>query len=264
MLLDENRICANPGLRSLAKLMLNSFWGKFGQRENPGQVSIINNPKDFFDKLENPNVEVHQVIPINEDMLIVHWQYLEESALPLSTVNVVIAAYTTTHARLELYEYLDTLGENVLYYDTDSVIYIQRPGDVDLPVGDYLGELTNELELYGKNAYIRAFSSSGPKSYAFEVVNPDNTNVTTVCKVKGICLNHKNSSTINFESLTNAILNNTSSLTLLNSNKIVRTKTHSVVSKPEIRVFQVVYTKRKRCASSFETLPYGFKQQKTE
>ena len=32
--LDYQRIEKNPGLHSLAKLMLNSFWGKFGQHPN--------------------------------------------------------------------------------------------------------------------------------------------------------------------------------------------------------------------------------------
>jgi hypothetical protein len=32
--LDPNNINHNQGLRSLSKLLLNSFWGKFGQRMN--------------------------------------------------------------------------------------------------------------------------------------------------------------------------------------------------------------------------------------
>lgn len=32
--LDYNKVQKNPGLRSLSKLMLNSFWGKFEQRPN--------------------------------------------------------------------------------------------------------------------------------------------------------------------------------------------------------------------------------------
>ena len=32
--LDPAKISYNPGLRILAKLMLNSFWGKFAQRSN--------------------------------------------------------------------------------------------------------------------------------------------------------------------------------------------------------------------------------------
>lgn len=30
--LDRDNIAKNPALRSIAKLLLNSFWGKFGQR----------------------------------------------------------------------------------------------------------------------------------------------------------------------------------------------------------------------------------------
>ena len=35
--LDYQHIEKNPGLHSLAKLMLNSFWGKFGQHPNQTQ-----------------------------------------------------------------------------------------------------------------------------------------------------------------------------------------------------------------------------------
>ena len=40
-----------------------------------------------------------------------------------SSGNIAIAAFVTSYARLCLYEKLDELGENVLYYNTDSVIY---------------------------------------------------------------------------------------------------------------------------------------------
>jgi hypothetical protein len=41
-------------------------------------------------------------------------------------MNVAVAAYFTTQARLKLYEYRRVLGESVLYCDTDSTIYIQK------------------------------------------------------------------------------------------------------------------------------------------
>ena len=43
--LDPTKIAYNPSRRSLAKLMLNSLWGKFGRRDNLMQV------KTFFDPL---------------------------------------------------------------------------------------------------------------------------------------------------------------------------------------------------------------------
>ena len=45
--LDPTNIEKNPGLRSLAKLMLNSLWGKFGQRENIMQVKAFYDPNLF-------------------------------------------------------------------------------------------------------------------------------------------------------------------------------------------------------------------------
>src|SRR6185312_6759617 len=43
VLLDKAKIQVNPGLRQLAKLMLNSFWGKYGQRSNLPQVEYVSN-----------------------------------------------------------------------------------------------------------------------------------------------------------------------------------------------------------------------------
>lgn len=83
---------------------------------------------------------------------------------------MAIAAYVTTGARLKLYSYLDTSGESVLYCDTNSVIHIRNVADPpNVPTGDFLGKLTNELEDFGPDAYIDKFVSSGPQNNAFSV-----------------------------------------------------------------------------------------------
>ena len=38
------KILNNPDLRSLAKLILNYFWDKFGQRENQAKTNIVRDP----------------------------------------------------------------------------------------------------------------------------------------------------------------------------------------------------------------------------
>lgn len=35
-----------------------------------------------------------------------------------------MGAMTTTHARLVLYELLEKLGDRLLYFDTDSIIFL--------------------------------------------------------------------------------------------------------------------------------------------
>ena len=39
--LNYNNIRKNPGLRYIAKIMLNSFWGKFAQRPNLPKTEIV-------------------------------------------------------------------------------------------------------------------------------------------------------------------------------------------------------------------------------
>ena len=93
--------------------------------------------------------------------------------------NVVIAAFTTAHARLMLYEELDMLKERVLYYDTDSIIYLTKLGETEPRLGNYIGELTDELG----GDHITIFASGGPKNYCYE------TNTGKVeTKVRGITL----------------------------------------------------------------------------
>ena len=76
---------------------------------------------------------------------------------------MVIAAFTTAYARLKLYDVLDMLQERVLYCDTDSVIFVSKPGDSEQPLGHYLGELTDELN----DDHIPTFVSGRPKNYAY-------------------------------------------------------------------------------------------------
>ena len=43
--LDPQSIECNPGKRFVAKLCLNSFWGKFAQKSDVTQAMVITDPK---------------------------------------------------------------------------------------------------------------------------------------------------------------------------------------------------------------------------
>ncbi len=60
-----------------------------------------------------------QIRIINNEVLGVSYTYEDEFVPALPNTSEVIAAFTTTWARLALYKYLDLLGERVLYCDTD-------------------------------------------------------------------------------------------------------------------------------------------------
>lgn len=52
--------------------------------------------------------------------------YVENS----KSTNIHIAAFTTAHARLRLYNMLDKLGKAVVYYDIDSIVYIVNGNEI--------------------------------------------------------------------------------------------------------------------------------------
>ena len=60
--IELGEIKPNPGMRAIAKLCLNSLWGKFGQRENMKQTKYVTEPKDFYkilldDEIDNLNIQ---------------------------------------------------------------------------------------------------------------------------------------------------------------------------------------------------------------
>jgi len=95
---------------------LNSFWGKFGQRTNLPKTEVVKLYQHLSTLLTCPEHEITDILPVNDDVIYVSWRLREEA--------VTIAAYTTALARLKLYSYLELLDRRVLYYDTDSCIYI--------------------------------------------------------------------------------------------------------------------------------------------
>ncbi|XP_031348773.1 uncharacterized protein LOC116174886 [Photinus pyralis] len=258
VLLDPTKIEKNPGLRQLGKSVITSFWGKLGQRENQSKTTIIRQSGEFYNIITNPSIDINSVLPINEETLLVNWEYKEEAYNPLSTVNVVLAAYTTAHARLKLYEYLERLDDRVLYYDTDSIIYVSAPELYDPPLGQFLGELTNELEDEGIGSYIKEFVSGGPKNYAYKAWSSSKGCDVTVCKVKGISLTYKTAQIINFDKIMKMVLEEEEAIPITSS-LIKRSTEHDVFTSSTTKLYRPNSTKR-RFASDGSSHPYGFKK----
>ena len=48
VLLDKSKIAYNEGLRAIAKLILNSFWGRYGMKENKSLYKLITKTREWF------------------------------------------------------------------------------------------------------------------------------------------------------------------------------------------------------------------------
>ena len=177
----------------------------------------------------------------------------------------MIAAFCTSWARLKLWSIMNRLGSRVLYHDIDSIIFSAKDSDQYIrPLGEYLGELTNELTCKELNCktencqghWIEEFISCGPKNYSFRV----NTG-QIICKVKGFSLNHRSSLVINFNTMKEALYawKNDKPIKLITvKTELVRDKhepkvTNRIVSKH----YGVVYDKRVMLPD-FTTVPFGF------
>ena len=269
--LEYNSIAKNPGLRSLAKLMLNSMWGKFGQKPNKTQVQQFTDPIQFHDFISSDQLDIHkiQIHKNNEDLVEVFYTKQEEDMDIHSNLNIFIACFTTCWARLRLYDALDMLGERVLYYDTDSIIYVQNlddPEEQQPELGDYLGDFTNELK--PPTDYIVEFASAGPKNYGYVTAAGKKE-----CKVKGFGLNTEGSRYINYQLLRdnvkleiqqpfyhpgkNQML--TRQYPVKRSYRIVRDPTtYQLETREEVKNYQLVYDKRVIDKETFMTYPYGY------
>jgi hypothetical protein len=126
-MLDLENIKSNPGMRKIMKLLLNAFWGKYGMKVNKPRFKIIVNPNEWYEMLQNQSLYIiHSVDFSNERFIVIFYSFTNEQHVQSYDVNVVIAAFVTCHARLHLLNELIKLNERVLYFDTDSVIFVQN------------------------------------------------------------------------------------------------------------------------------------------
>ena len=87
---------------------------------------------------------------------------VEEEVIPSSKTNIFTASFTTCCARLELYKYLELLKEQVLYFDTDNIIYLWRKGLHNVETGPFLGQMKDKTA----GVPIQVFVTGGPKIIA--------------------------------------------------------------------------------------------------
>ena len=139
-----------------------------------------------------------------------------------------------------------------------TVIYVQKEGEPPkVTIGDYLGDLTDELEESDSGCSIDEFFSGGPEKYAFSVICPSTCKRITKCKVNGITLNYENTKVVNFTSLRIMILENAPPVHVHNPKKIKRKHGGIVVSEQKTKEYNVVFKKR-RLTETFDSLPYGY------
>ncbi|KAK3908164.1 Neutral ceramidase [Frankliniella fusca] len=212
-----------------------------------------------MDIVTDPAKVVSALVPIGDKCVQVTWTPVDDAEETLPTSSLVHAAFTTCFGRLQLYKYLDIVKDRALYCDTDSVAYISRPGEPDLPTGNHLGDLTDQVEQdYGQGSFITEMVCGGPKNYSYKVmVNGDENNIQTCIKVRGISINKSCDDLVTFENLREMVMNKKDKVHVPIPRKITRIAPWRIVNRDTSKDWRVVNTKRRRVDLA-NTVPHGY------
>lgn len=265
--LDPLNIEVNPSKRNLAKLCANSLWGKMVQRPVHQGTEIFSDLDSFHEFVSNEGIEINNIIACEEKAL-VSWKYLNTDDTDFTgqanNESVSTGVYTTALARIKLYRELEQIDPQcLLYCDTDSIIYVEKPDSNYVPkIGTCIGDLTDEITAkFGPTAYAGEFVSTAPKTYALRIkFSCDSDKCLEIAKCKGYMTSNQN--VLSFDRIKSLL--DGESISTLNKTHINRTKSFNVVSKPLHKEFRFSFNKRacleenKLGISSFDTVPYGY------
>ncbi|PIC17425.1 hypothetical protein B9Z55_023669 [Caenorhabditis nigoni] len=154
IVLNEALFSKKPGKKAVAKLMLNSL------KVDRGNSTIIIDPAKFYRIFHDKFIEITPA-------LVVKHRKNVKCLTSSRTRAMQIAAYTTSYARFYLYDFMEKVGgENIFYADTDSIVYRIPEGEEDPlenNIGSFLGDLTSEL-----SGEMLEFVALGPKTYCYK------------------------------------------------------------------------------------------------
>ena len=266
--LSANDIEKNPALRFIAKLFLNTLWGKLAQRPNLKQTTVCTEYHEYWRLACDESKLIKGELMINDNCLLVNWENVDEEDCNNQNTSLAIASFVTSYARIELMKVIDEIEKipgRILYMDTDSVIFKYKEGQPKPKTDDYLGCLADEISKdYGENAVCTKFCSLGPKVYAMEIWPENSTTPVVPIKVKGITLTDKAMDILKMESMTKLAEE------YIENNGDVKKSSNIKIPQMEIRPnnMQVIKTRyfektframsNKRRIKGNDTLPYGF------
>ena len=212
----------------IAKILLNSLYGRFGMEETFTYSEIIdyNNYPNF----EKKNIDnIINVVDLDKNYLVNLRNIKAEQSntdldnnIEIPNINVAIAAAVTAYARIHMSQFKNNnLLPNLYYSDTDSV-YFDGPIDNSLISNTELGKMKLE-GIYNEAIFL------APKVYALK------NDQSSIVKIKGLNFDNIKNSNITLESL--YLL-----LTKDNNFKIPKNKWYRHINEGTITILDQLYT----------------------
>ena len=222
-------------------------------------MTTCKDPETFFDIFLDSKRDIHRILLAGEQMIEVYHSFKEDVGELGTNTNIFMAAFTTAHARVKMYQDgLLPLQTRVLYMDTDSMVYLATQGEIHLPRGRFLGQFKDKL----KGDVIDEFVAGRFKNYAYRTRSGHEC-----CKVRGFTLDARGQAVLNFESVRNLVqkdidepLDRPRKLSVNNPHHIVRNVTDKTLhSVRQLKTYCMVQDKRVLDARTGMTYLYGYR-----
>jgi len=248
-------VAKNPVKRALAKLFLNCLWGKLAQDSPTTQNKIVYNYDAWIREIIK-NEEIDQKSLKYRFMsgasMMCYYEKLKQYVDPNKRTNIWLSAAVTAWARVILHTQMFLVGpENVLYCDTDSVVFLQTR---ERPITEFtsrgLGNWANETD---EGNEIERFFGLAPKCY----MKVETNHQEGIMKCKGIRMTLSNKKKTTPEMVANILVEsiikrNLNPEPLMLDNMVISSNTNdaqldyaTLVTRYGKKKFRSVLTKRK-------------------
>ena len=210
-----DKVAKNPVKRQMAKLFLNSLWGKFCQKPHSENYVVINGYQQFASLWFDPAIDRSKFCfrHISGQTWKVKYNHLTDFTRPNAKYNIFLAAKVTEWARCVLHSQMIRITKYyhefqrgpapsihfnpIVYCDTDSIIFVY-PSNGPALCGNGLGNWVDEHP----HDVIKRFYGLAPKFYYLEFDGGDHD----LLKSKGIQMTMHNASLITGKSLGKQLL----------------------------------------------------------
>jgi len=192
-------VVKNPVKRQMAKLFLNSLWGKFCQKPNKDNFVTIHGYKQFANLWYNPEIDRSKFSfrHLSGNTWKVKYSTLDSFTKPNVKYNIFLASKVTEWARCILHRQMIKIGPSrVLYCDTDSIMFLWPKSSPNLSgcgLGNWVDEYPREV--------IKKLYAISPKFYYLVFESGDN-----LLKSKGIQMTLQNAKNLKEEKLGKQLL----------------------------------------------------------
>jgi hypothetical protein len=259
--------CKNPGMKQLAKICLNSLWGKFGQRATLDSYEYITEWNRMLLQLGDKTINTKSWHIINNSCVELRYNEDNDKTVEAEYISEITATFTTANARLRLISMLNWLRPSQLIYcDTDSVIFLydgtnqnhkyptndDKTKPTNVLFGDALGEWENE---FSNDEWIDEIVVGGAKRYSYKT----NKGKITI-KQKGITLDRANSNVFTFENVRNVSLKNVSLESQKRYQFTWNKTTKDIETKYLSRTVNSTINTKRILLENYDTLPFGYEE----